>query len=125
MAPKIMLWIPNQSIQELVKAVLIETKYNVTLVDNQSFQGDSLYLENFALFLLDMEVYLEQTDLLIPFIAKFRRLANGKVVILSKPEFYPIVQKNELQIHQLADHVLFYPIDKYELLENVKRYVIV
>jgi DNA-binding response OmpR family regulator len=117
---KIVLWVPDQALQSQIKSILNEAGYEVTLTDKQILTGNDI--ENWEILILHMEV-IQQTNDIFPFLSKVRRVSKCKVLILSERQFYPLIGNDRLGIDQWVDWVLYFPIDKDELLGNVRRYL--
>ncbi|MCP5094756.1 MAG: hypothetical protein GY943_04310 [Chloroflexi bacterium] len=118
---KLILWMLDQSMRDLIVSELTEADYDISLINNQMLSHLEKGLENWGLLILDMEV-LRQTNKAMLLLKKLRKTHECKVILLSRPDFYPLIRNNEFEAGQLTDHTLFFPLDKYELLENVKRY---
>lgn len=121
---KITLWMLDHLIRGLIEPLLIENGYDVSLVDDQSsnFEEDGA-LKSLQLLIIEMDVIVNQADNTVPLLEKLRGSNNCKILILSKPEYYPMIRNNDLKVTQFADHIISYPTDKYELLGNVERYL--
>lgn len=120
---KVILWMLDRPIRGLIESILNEADYDVSLANDQTMTQEDRTLKNWGLLILEMEVMIHDTHSIIPFLERLRRLGSCRVLILSKPEYSPLIRKNELKIDHLVDHILRFPLDKYELLDNVKRYL--
>jgi hypothetical protein len=117
---KIVLWIPDQALQNQIKSILNEADYEVTLIDKQILTGNGM--ENWEMLILHTDVF-QQTNEVASFLSRVRNVSRCKVLILSERQFYPLIGHNKLGIDQWVDWVLYFPLDKYELLGNVRRYL--
>jgi DNA-binding response OmpR family regulator len=121
---KVTLWMLDRPIRGLIQSFLIENGYDVSLVNDQSLNFEEAEaLKYFRLLIIEMDVIVNQAHNTIPLLEKLRELNNCKVLILSRREYYPIIRNNKLKVDQLADHIINFPVDKYELLANVERYL--
>jgi hypothetical protein len=117
---KIALWIPDQVLRIQINTILSGAGYLTTLIEEQSFTNDNM--ENWDALILHTDI-LQQNNDIASLLDRVHHVSKCKVLILSEREFYPLIGKNEWGIDQWVDWVLYFPIDKDELVINVRRYL--
>jgi DNA-binding NtrC family response regulator len=122
MTSEIILWLSEQTERSLIGSFFTEAGYDFSFVDSQAMSLEARELENWKLLFIDVET-AQQTDGMVAFLEKLRRLNNCKVVVLSKSEFYPLIREGQFKIDHLWDNIIFYPISNEELIGDVRRYL--
>ena len=121
---RVTLWMLDHSLRGLIEPILTENGYDVGLVDDLSSNvEEDEALRGLQLLIIEMDVIVNQADNIVPLLERLRDSNNCKMLILSRREYYPMIKNNELKVTQFVDHIINLPLDKYELLGNVERYL--